>query len=345
MADVGRDIYSTHDAAKICRVTPMTVIRWIEEGKIPAFKTVGGHRRILRADLEAFCRTRGIPFASGIETAGGRILIVDADPLTRDVVAEAARAVHDDLTIELAADAFSAGMLVARFRPHLVFLDQRIAGLDALELCQRLARDPDTASIAVVILGAAFLPDAERAYRARGARACLGRPLDLLQVDQVVRSTLQLPERVGAGEAESVLIVDGDTGFRRTLVAGLAQHVPGCRVLVCDTAIDAMLAIGDERPDVVVIDMGAGALDVARRLRARLPARAVIATGAADDGMRAQALDAGAAAYLGKPFTIERLLPLLHAKGRLAEGTHPVPAGDPDDADGEPPRRPKQRRR
>ena len=51
------DVFSTHSAAKFCRVTPMTIIRWIDEGRIKAYKTPGGHRRIMRADLEDFCRT------------------------------------------------------------------------------------------------------------------------------------------------------------------------------------------------------------------------------------------------------------------------------------------------
>ena len=56
-----KDTYSTHDVAKICCVTPTTVIRWIEDGLIPAFKTVGGHRRVRRGDLEKVCKERGIP--------------------------------------------------------------------------------------------------------------------------------------------------------------------------------------------------------------------------------------------------------------------------------------------
>src|SRR5215813_11290574 len=81
-----KDICSTHDAARICRVTPMTVIRWIKEGKIPAFKTAGGHRRILRADLTRFCKARAIPFALDDDDAA-RVLIIDADPAVREAVA------------------------------------------------------------------------------------------------------------------------------------------------------------------------------------------------------------------------------------------------------------------
>src|SRR5687768_1596919 len=138
----GKDIFSTHDAARICRVTPMTVIRWIKEGKLPAFKTAGGHRRILRQDLDRFCRSRGIPFAPDGEQSAGRILVVDPDSGVRDLVADAARAVDETLVIELAGDAFAAGRLVSSFRPNLIFLDQKLPGIDALDLVSMLTRDP-----------------------------------------------------------------------------------------------------------------------------------------------------------------------------------------------------------
>jgi excisionase family DNA binding protein len=50
--------YTTHEAARILHVTPMTVIRWIEDGKVRAHKTLGGHRRITPADLEVIVRER-----------------------------------------------------------------------------------------------------------------------------------------------------------------------------------------------------------------------------------------------------------------------------------------------
>lgn len=34
-------------------VKPVTVARWAEDGKLPGFKTLGGHWRFRRADVEA----------------------------------------------------------------------------------------------------------------------------------------------------------------------------------------------------------------------------------------------------------------------------------------------------
>ena len=52
--------YTTHEAARLCGVTPMTIIRWIDGGGLPASKTAGGHRRIQRSELETYCRKHDI---------------------------------------------------------------------------------------------------------------------------------------------------------------------------------------------------------------------------------------------------------------------------------------------
>ncbi|WP_075928106.1 BldC family transcriptional regulator [Nocardiopsis sp. CNR-923] len=37
--------------AALFRVSPTTVTRWADQGKVPAFRTPGGHRRFLRQDI------------------------------------------------------------------------------------------------------------------------------------------------------------------------------------------------------------------------------------------------------------------------------------------------------
>src|SRR5688572_28544237 len=100
----------------------MTVIRWIEEGRIPAFKTDGGHRRILRADLYAFCRTRGIPVGG---ESSQRVLVIASDSEVRELVVQACRRASPESEIAAAADAFDGGRLINELRPGLVFVDAR----------------------------------------------------------------------------------------------------------------------------------------------------------------------------------------------------------------------------
>jgi len=46
-------LYTTHEAAEILGVKPITVIRWIKKGQLNCLTTLGGHRRIEAKDLQA----------------------------------------------------------------------------------------------------------------------------------------------------------------------------------------------------------------------------------------------------------------------------------------------------
>jgi excisionase family DNA binding protein len=45
-------LLSTGQAARLCSVTPDTVLKWVKSGRLPARRTAGGHFRIARPDLE-----------------------------------------------------------------------------------------------------------------------------------------------------------------------------------------------------------------------------------------------------------------------------------------------------
>ena len=76
------NIFTVFEASKYCQVSSKTIINWIEAGHIEAYRTVGGHRRIKRDDLEAFMGKQGIPIPEEpAHPERKRILIVDDDPI------------------------------------------------------------------------------------------------------------------------------------------------------------------------------------------------------------------------------------------------------------------------
>ncbi|CAM3940342.1 BldC family transcriptional regulator [Helcobacillus massiliensis] len=44
------------EVAKLFRVDPKTVTRWAQAGKLSAIRTLGGHRRYRRGEVEALLR-------------------------------------------------------------------------------------------------------------------------------------------------------------------------------------------------------------------------------------------------------------------------------------------------
>ncbi len=154
------DVFSTHSAARFCRVTPMTIIRWIEEGRIRAYKTPGGHRRIMLADLEDFCRRSGIPFLweERVETSEvRRLLIVDDDKSVVDAILDAIFDEDDEgnqgsWEVEHTDNAFDAGRLMNSFRPDFVFVDVNLPGVDAARMARSIRTDPATPNARVVAI-------------------------------------------------------------------------------------------------------------------------------------------------------------------------------------------------
>lgn len=149
------DVFSTHSAARFCRVTPMTIIRWIEEGRIKAYKTPGGHRRIMRADLEDFCRKAGIPmqWEERVDTPDEtpRVLIVDDDPSVVDTILDALMDTgNEGLSVETTDNAFDAGRLMSAFKPQFVFLDVGLPGADMVKVAASIRADSATARTRIV---------------------------------------------------------------------------------------------------------------------------------------------------------------------------------------------------
>ncbi|MGD2120449.1 MAG: excisionase family DNA-binding protein [Gemmatimonadota bacterium] len=54
MAAEKRGLLTTGQAARLCAVTPDTVLKWIKKGRLSATRTAGGHYRVALPDLEPF---------------------------------------------------------------------------------------------------------------------------------------------------------------------------------------------------------------------------------------------------------------------------------------------------
>jgi excisionase family DNA binding protein len=300
-----KDTYSTHDVAKICCVTPTTVIRWIEDGLIPAFKTVGGHRRVRREDLERVCRDRGIPFNLPTGTEVGRILVVDDEPVVLDLVRDVVKELDHKFEVEVAKDAFDAGRLVVSFRPQLIFLDLMMPGVDGFEVCTRLKKDPATTNTEVIAITGYYTEANMDRILSAGAAACLKKPLDVEEVRGQVVEAFNLREieasRPRAGsrdETPKVLIVTQNADFRSRVREELAATRPPVEVLTAQTGADALLVAQAAPPQYVILSLAVPDLEstqvIAKLAKTGQGIQIIAVHDDPDDEMRTAARTAGA---------------------------------------------------
>jgi two-component system, OmpR family, KDP operon response regulator KdpE len=127
-----------------------------------------------------------------------------------------------------------------------------------------------------------------------------------------------------------VLLVDDDATLRSAL--GIGLRAAGHEVLIAADGRTALQAAQEDRPDVVVLDLGLpdlSGIDVLRRLRAWSTMPVVVLSARAESIEKVEALDLGADDYVTKPFGMEELLARIRAAARRAGSDVPVlAAGD-----------------
>jgi two-component system KDP operon response regulator KdpE len=127
-----------------------------------------------------------------------------------------------------------------------------------------------------------------------------------------------------------VLLVDDDATLRRTV--GIGLRAAGHEVLVVADGRSALQAVREDKPDVVILDLGLpdlGGVEVLRTLREWSTVPVVVLSARAESGEKVRALDLGADDYVTKPFGMDELLARVRAAARRAGSDVPVlEAGD-----------------
>jgi two-component system nitrogen regulation response regulator NtrX len=167
-------------------------------------------------------------------TAGRRILICDDERGVRQALGQLLEYEgYDVRAVENAVDAIAE---YERWRPHLVFMDVKMAGIDGLEALKRL-REHDAQATVVMISGHGTIQTAVEATQL-GAWDFLEKPLDTDRILVTLRNAL---ERVGL-ESENVRLreavesryeIVGKSYAIRALIAQIEKVAPTpARVLV-----------------------------------------------------------------------------------------------------------------
>lgn len=187
-----KPVFTTFEAAKMCHVSPLSIINWVNAGRLPAFRTPGGHRRIRREDLVRFMQENGIPMPESLREGSGRprVLVVDDEASIRDVLSEYMTSGSKPYEVMTASDGFEAGRLVATFRPDVVLLDLRMPGMDGFQVCRTIKGDPETAKTTIVAMTGYFTAETEARILECGAVRCFAKPVEPSVLTAFVDSVL-----------------------------------------------------------------------------------------------------------------------------------------------------------
>ena len=124
---------------------------------------------------------------------------------------------------------------------------------------------------------------------------------------------------------ETALIIDDEPRIRRVVANALAEDFG--RVLESSTGKEGVRIAADERPSLIVLDLGlpdASGLAVATQIRKVSDAIILVLSARHADNEKAQLLDAGADDYVTKPFSTLELKARVRALLRRANAPRPT---------------------
>lgn len=192
-----KTVFTTGEAAKICKVSQQTIIRCFDNGSLKGFRVPGSRfRRIPRDQLYSFMRDNGIP-TDALESGKKKLLIVDDDQDLVELISEGFSR-DGRFDIRSVNNGFDAGMGVREFRPDLVILDVMLPDINGKEVCQRVRSDAALDMVKILCISGMVEQDKVAELKAAGADDFMQKPFaiedlidrscDLLEIERSVIS-------------------------------------------------------------------------------------------------------------------------------------------------------------
>ncbi|MEM9418615.1 MAG: response regulator [Planctomycetota bacterium] len=184
-----KQVFTTGEAAEVCKVSQQTIIRCFDAGRLNGFRVPGSRfRRIPREELIRFMKANDIP-TDGFTTGKKKVLVVDDDPniveLFTDLFSNDSR-----LEVRSAATGYDAGIVSSTFKPDLMILDFMLPDINGNVVCETVRQNDQLKEMKIIIVSGVVNRGEIDALLAAGADEFVKKPFDLEKLMQRVEAML-----------------------------------------------------------------------------------------------------------------------------------------------------------
>jgi excisionase family DNA binding protein len=189
--DKMKDLFTTGEAAEVCKVSQQTIIRCFDAGRLEGFRVPGSRfRRIPRQSLVKFMKDNSIPLDS-LESGKRKVLVVDDDAeiveLIVDVLSRDGR-----FEVKTASSGYEAGIATEQFRPELILLDYMLPDVNGNVVCQTIRKNPEFSNIKIFIVSGVVKQDEIEQLLKSGAEGFIKKPFNLTELVDKIAITLKM---------------------------------------------------------------------------------------------------------------------------------------------------------
>jgi len=162
------DFVGIGEATKILGLSRTSIQKLVDSGKLPAVKTNGGHRRILRSSIEALNQKMGhkamLRLASSQpgslqqmtdlygDQAQIQVLIVEDDEPTYSLLVALFETHYPDIKCTVAIDGLDAVLQLERTRPRILITDLNMEPFDGFRLLNMVFSRTEYQAISTIVM-------------------------------------------------------------------------------------------------------------------------------------------------------------------------------------------------
>lgn len=135
-----QQLVSTREAAAMLCVSQRTIQLWAENGVLRAWKTSGGHRRILKNSIDEILASREQEIASRRGDSNLKVLVISEDAGLLEAQRAFLLKLELPLKLTLAPNGFEALLNIGKSTPDIIILDLELTSMDGISLLHALEK-------------------------------------------------------------------------------------------------------------------------------------------------------------------------------------------------------------
>ena len=145
-----KDVLTTGQVAKICKVAPRTVSKWFDDGKLEGYRIPESKdRRIPRDCLVKFLKLHGMPLGNLEGLGKHKVLLVGTETLLTNRIKERLSG-PEEYMFEHTNTSFGAGILAGSFYPDTIIIDLGLGRAESLQIAASLRKEKAFAGILII---------------------------------------------------------------------------------------------------------------------------------------------------------------------------------------------------
>jgi excisionase family DNA binding protein len=194
-----QEVFTTTEAARLCGMSKQKIVNLFDEGQIEGYRVPGEGgrggraRRIPRKNLLEFMRKHGIPTERLEKPRTYRILVVEDDPVSQELMTAIFSREPDRFEVKIAARGSDAAVLAGSFHPDVILLDIMLPDLAGSEVFRSLRKIEGLDSTKVVVISALDDDKVRREMLEEGVDAYFVKPVHIRQLTKKIYRLLGLP--------------------------------------------------------------------------------------------------------------------------------------------------------